>query len=136
LGVGGNLLEWNEAEREIAAQCIKVYKEIQHIVQLGDQYRLISPQKNQFSAVQYVSKDKTESVLFAFRVHIPDFAGVVKLPLIYLRGLEPSSLYTVEGFDEPRSGKAWVESGLKVDLKNMQSKILRIRKTSSSKQSS
>jgi len=132
LGVGGNLLEWSEADRELAAQCIQLYKEIQHVVQLGDQYRLISPQKNPFSAVQYVSKDKTESVLFAFRVHIPDFARVVKLPLIYLRGLESDSLYTIEGFDEPRSGKAWVESGLKVDLKNMQSKILRIRKTSSS----
>jgi alpha-galactosidase len=112
----------------LAAQCIRLYKEIQHIVQLGDQYRLISSQKNPFSAVQYVSKDKTESVLFVFRVHIPDFANVVKLLRVYLRGLESDTLYSIEGFDEPRSGKAWMESGLKVELRNMQSKILRIRK--------
>jgi alpha-galactosidase len=128
LGVGGSLLGWSEADRELAAQCIKLYKEIQQIVQLGDQYRLISAQKNHFSAVQYVSKDKAESVLFAFRVHIPDFARVVQLPPIYLRGLEPDSLYLVEGFEEPRSGKAWMEAGLKVELKNMQSKILRIKR--------
>ena len=129
LGVGGNLLEWSESDRELAAQCITLYKEIQHIVQLGDQYRLISSQKDPFSAVQYVSKDKSESVLFAFRVHIPDFARVVQVPPIYLRGLEPDSLYSIEGFEGPRSGKAWMEAGVKVELRNMQSRILRIRKT-------
>lgn len=128
LGVGGNLLKWSEADRELAAQCIDLYKEIRSIIQFGDQYRLISPQKNSFSAVQYVSKDKNESVLFAFRVHIPDFANVVQLPAIHLRGLQPDSLYRVEDFEEPRSGKAWMEAGLKVELKNMQSKILHIKR--------
>jgi len=128
LGVGGNLLEWSGSERELAAQCIKLYKEIQHVVQFGDQYRLISPQKNRFSAVQYVSKDKTEGVLFVFRVHVLDFTSVGGLPPIYLRGLEPGALYSVEGFTEPRSGKAWMEAGLKVELKNMQSKVMRINK--------
>jgi len=128
LGVGGNLLEWSEADRELAARCIEQYKEIRPIIQSGDQYRLISAQKNPFSAVQYVSKDKAESVLFAFRVHIPDFAGVAKLPPIRLRGLEPAAVYSIEGYEQTRSGKAWMEAGLTVELKNMQSKVLRIRK--------
>jgi alpha-galactosidase len=128
LGVGGNLLEWSKSDRELATQCIKLYKEIQHIVQSGDQYRLISPHKSQFSAVQYMSRDKTEGVLFAFRVHIPDYSDTVRLPPIYLRGLDPDSSYSIEGFDTPRSGKAWMEAGLKVELKNMQSKVLRINK--------
>ena len=68
-----------------------MFIEIRPIVQLGDQYRLNLAQTNPFSAVQYVSKDKTEGVLFAFRVHIPDFANVVKLPPVYLRGLEPDA---------------------------------------------
>ena len=123
LGVGGNLLEWNQADRESAANCIRLYKEIRQVIQFGDQFRLISSQKNDYSAVQYVSKDKSEGVLFAFRTHIPD---PFNFPLIRLRGLDPDALYVVEGFDQPRSGKAWMEAGLKVELNNFQSKVLKI----------
>lgn len=128
LGVGGNLLVWSAAERELAADCIKLYKKIRPIIQHGDQYRLRSPQQGPFSAVQYMSKDRSEGVLFAFRVHIPDFARVVKLPPIYLHGLQPSSLYRVEGFDDARSGLAWMEAGLTLELGNMQSRVLRIQR--------
>jgi hypothetical protein len=47
---------------------------------------------------------------------------------IHPRGLDPETLYAIVGFDQPRSGKAWMETGLKVDIKNMQSKVLHIRK--------
>lgn len=123
LGVGGNLLEWSSAERELAAACIRQYKEIRPIIQFGDQFRLISAQRNEFSALQYLGKDKREGVLFVFRVHIPD---MVNLPVIHLQGLEPGTRYHVEGFDQPRSGAAWMEAGLRVELKNMRSKLLRI----------
>ncbi len=123
LGVGGNLLEWSPAERDLAARCIQLYKEIRSIIQLGDQYRLISPQKSEFSALMYVNKEKTRGVLFVFRVVMPDPAN---LPVIYLKGLQPEALYRVEGFDRPRSGKAWMEAGIKIELKNLQSKVLKI----------
>ena len=125
LGVGGNLLEWDQAHRESAAGYIRLYKEIRHIIQFGDQFRLISPQNNDYSAVQYLSKDKTEGVLFTFRTHIPD---PFNIPMIHLRGLEPEALYSIEGFEQPRSGQAWMQAGLKVELKNLQSKILRIQR--------
>ena len=125
LGVGGNLLEWNQSDREAAAKCISLYKEIRHIIQFGDQFRLISSQKNDYSAVQYLSKDKTEGVLFVFRTHIPE---PFNTPLIHLRGLDPEALYSIEGFEQTFSGLAWMEAGLKVVLKNMQSKILRIKR--------
>ena len=125
LGVGGNLNEWDQADRESAASCIRLYKEIRPVIQLGDQYRLISPQKNMYSAVQYVSRDKSQAVLFAFRVYLADPAN---LPMIYLRGLDPVAMYTVESFDAPRSGAGWMEAGLRVDLKNLQSKVLRIQR--------
>lgn len=123
LGVGGNLLNWDEAERTLAAACIRQYKEIRPIVQLGEQYRLLSPQKGPYSAVQYVSQDKAESVLFVFRVHVPEKYNI---PHLYLRGLDPEALYSVEGFEGPRSGLAWMEAGMRVELKNLQSKILKI----------
>ncbi len=127
LGVGGNLLEWDESERELAAACIRQYKEIRPVVQLGDQFRLLSPQKKGYSAVQYLSKDKAEGVLFVFRVHIPE---KYNLPMLYLRGLDPQALYSVEECGEPRSGASWMEAGLKVPLKNLQSKVLRIKRLS------
>lgn len=127
LGVGGNLMEWSESDRELAANCISLYKQIRPIVQQGDQFRLIPPQKREYSAVQYLSKDKAEGVLFVFRVHVPD---LFNFPVIRLRGLEPGALYTVEGFEQPRSGKAWMEAGLKVELKNLQSRVLRIKRVS------
>jgi alpha-galactosidase len=125
LGVGGHLLHWSQAERERAAYWIALYKEIRAVVQLGDQYRLRSPQENALSAVQYVSKDKTESVLFAFRTHHPE---PVMLPPIRLRGLDPAALYSVEGQGESRSGQAWMESGVEVFLGDFDSAVLRIKK--------
>ena len=129
LGVGGNLLQWDQAERKLAADRIRLYKEIREVIQFGDQYRLISAQKNEYSAVQYVSKDKSESVLFVFRTYIRD---PFNLPMIYLRGLEAEARYTVEGMEGARSGKAWMEVGLKVPLLNLHSKVLRIQRVRTS----
>lgn len=125
LGVGGNLWEWSQSDRDLAARCIRQYKEIRHIVQLGDQFRLISAQKNGYSAVQYLSKDKAEGVLFVFRVHIP---APFHFPMLHLRALDSEALYLVDGFEQPRSGAAWLEEGLKVELGNLQSRLLRIRR--------
>jgi alpha-galactosidase len=125
LGVGGHLGRWSQAEREQAARLIALYKEIRPIVQLGDQYRLRSPQERAFSALQYMSKDRAEGVLFAFRTHIPDPA---QMPPIYLRGLEPQGRYIVEGFPEPHSGLAWMHNGLKLELGNLESTLRRIRR--------
>ncbi len=81
------------------------------------------PQDNNFSAVQYVSKDRSAGVLFAFRTYLPE---PVRLPLIYLRGLEPDALYRVEGVGAARSGAAWMQTGLALDLMNWQSVLRRI----------
>ena len=123
LGVGANLLNWDASERELAAKCISEYKEIRTVVQLGMQYRLLSAQKNAYSALQYVSPDKAQGVLFVFRVHTPEKYNI---PQIYLRGLDPEAVYEVEGYGE-RSGLGWMEAGLMVSLKNLQSKVLRIK---------
>ncbi len=125
LGVGGHLVRWGEGSRAAAAQYIALYKEIRPLVQLGHQYRLRSAQENAFSAVQYVSKDRQESVLFAFRTHLPD---PTILPPLTLRGLDPQALYTVEGFETPRSGLAWMKAGLQVALQDFQSTVRRIRR--------
>ena len=125
LGIGGNLLHWSEAERKRAAHWVELYKEIRPIVQLGEQYRLRSPQAHAFSGVQYMSKDHCEGVLFAFRTHLPD---PIMLPPLYPRGLDPTARYTIEGQDGARSGLAWMEIGVYVQLKDFESAVLRIKK--------
>src|SRR5581483_2770999 len=104
---------------------IALYKEIRPIVQLGNLYRLRSPQAHPFSAVQYVSKDQSEAVLFAFRTHLPPPA---QLPPLYLRGLDPDAAYEVEGVAGARSGRAWMHAGLQVELADFGSAVLRIRR--------
>jgi alpha-galactosidase len=125
LGVGGHLTRWTADERAEAAKWIQLYKKIRHIVQDGDQYRLGSPQAQAFSAVLYVSKDQAEAVLFAFRVHIPPPATV---PPLRLYGLDPEALYTIDGVEGARSGKAWMHVGLQLELKNFESDVRRIQR--------
>ncbi|CAG0927386.1 alpha-galactosidase [Thermoflexales bacterium] len=128
LGVGGNLLDWDESDRALAKQSIALYKELRPIIQLGDQYRLRSPQESSFSAVQYMRKDRSEGVLFAFRVHLPD---PIQLPPLYLRGLDPTAWYEIEGAPQIRSGLAWMRAGLPLELYNLQSVVKRIRRVAS-----
>lgn len=125
LGIGGNLLHWNETQRKEATRWISLYKEIRPLVQLGDLYRLRSAQANPFSALQYVSRDRSAAVLFAFRTHLPN---PTDLPPIYLRGLEPTALYEVEGVEGRRSGMAWMRVGIRLDLDDFQSTVRRIRR--------
>jgi alpha-galactosidase len=125
LGVGGHLVHWGEERRAEAARCIALYKEIREVVQLGDMYRLRSPQAHPFSAVQYVAKDRSQGVLFAFRTHLPPPAT---LPPIYLRGLDPEGRYEVEGFEGARSGAAWMRAGLRLELGDYGSAVRRIRR--------
>jgi alpha-galactosidase len=44
LGVGGHLQRWTAAMHAEAARWIALYKEVRHIIQFGDLYRLRSPQ--------------------------------------------------------------------------------------------
>jgi len=100
-----------------------VYKEIRATIQYGSQYRLISPQQNAYSAVEYVSQDGAEGVLFVFRTHLAEPAV---LPLIHLRGLEAEGRYQIEGLEGVRSGRAWMKSGISIPLKDYQSAVRRI----------
>jgi alpha-galactosidase len=140
LGIGADLTHWNESERALAAHWIAYYKTIREVVQLGDQYRLRSDrdlrglhgQVGNYSSWMYLSKDKTEGVLFDFRTHLSD---PVVLPAIKLCGLEPESRYQLEGHGT-RSGLAWMEIGVHLhpltethsDFGDRSSSVLKIKK--------
>lgn len=125
LGIGADLAQWNEKERKAALKHITEYKKVRHIIQFGDQYRLMPAAKGGLTAVQYLSKDKREGVLFLFRTYVPD---PINCSRVYLRGLEPSAIYKMDGEMQPRTGTAWMETGLQFDLGNFQSSMRYFRK--------
>lgn len=126
LGIGANLLHWDEAESEEAKKWIQLYKEIRPIVQHGNQYRLRSVRESHLSSVMYVNSSQDEAVVFAF-LHSNHFDN--ELPLIRLQGLDEMTLYQVEGMEQARSGMALMKQGIKVELKgDFQSTIIRIYK--------
>jgi alpha-galactosidase len=125
LGIGSHLLHWNDKQRADAKRLVSLYKDIRHIIQFGDLYRLRSAQKYPYSAVQYVSKDKSEGVLFVFRVHHSDVAHI---PVLYLRGLDSTACYEIEGVNGARSGESWMRAGLEIQLANFESTVRRIKR--------
>src|SRR5207253_304306 len=96
--------------RAEAARWIAAYIETSQIVQLGDLYRLRSAQAHAFSAVQFMSKDRSEGVLFAFRTHMPPQEA---LPPLCLRGLDPAALRGRR--DRRRALRAGMDAGRSAD---------------------
>jgi len=125
LGISVNLAKCRDEELIEMRRFITEYKTIRHIVQFGDLYRLLSPRHGDTSAVQYVSADKRESVVFV-SVHLQHFQQLP--PITYLRGLHPNALYWVSGQDQPLSGQTLMARGLDVWLSgDLRSKLIRLK---------
>jgi alpha-galactosidase len=138
LGVGGDLSKWTTEERALAAKLIAHYKSIRHIIQLGDQYRLRSPFEGFRTALQFVTRDGSESVVFAFQTleTLPgSSAGALPPDRLVLYGLHPDVMYTVEemwnNMHEELSGAVLMASGFPVPLEgNYSSRVIVLRKVS------
>ncbi|MHB9029843.1 MAG: alpha-galactosidase [Candidatus Latescibacterota bacterium] len=136
LGVGGNLTKWSPEERSLAAKLIAQYKSIRHIVQLGDQYRLQNPFEGTRTALQFVTRDGKESVVFSFQTleTLPGATVSAGSPdCLLLHGLDPDGTYSVGelGSDamEKVSGAALMLSGIPVRLQgNYASRIIVLRR--------
>ena len=96
LGIGANLKHWTPDDSTLAKHMIAYYKSIREIVQNGLLYRIASPTQGNLSANQYVSPDKSRSVLFAF-LHSQQFGRSLQ-PLL-LRGLDEKAIYQVSQVD-------------------------------------
>lgn len=135
LGIGGNLLHWSDEEMGEVAKWIAIYKEIRPLVQDGDQYWLVSPHTThgEVTAVEYVTEDAAEAVLFAFRR--ADLFGE-SLPRLRLQQLQPEANYHVEVLGQndnlayAASGAALMSYGLTLPLSHypFASCIVRLRK--------
>jgi alpha-galactosidase len=125
LGIGSNLNEWNEDELDLAKKMIATYKDIRPVVQKGLQYRLSSPREGPLTAVQYVSQDQRESVVFLSITH-RELTN--PWPNVYLRGLNPNGIYQLEDSDRVLSGQCLMSNGIQVDLWGFySSKLVRLQ---------
>jgi alpha-galactosidase len=113
LGIGADLAGWSEREMEEARELVGRYKEFRDVIQGGDQYRLLSPRAGDTTAVQYVSRDRSRSVLFVLRSshQWPD-----PVPTVYPRGLEPGRIYRTTAGKGQVTGQALMNRGIKVSL--------------------
>ena len=113
LGIGVDLTRWSEREMREASKLVEKYKQVRDIIQQGDLYRLLSPRAGDTTAVQYVSRDRSRSVLFVLR-HSHQWPEPV--PTIYPRGLEPGRVYRTTIEEAPVRGEALMRRGTEVSL--------------------
>lgn len=75
-------------------QAVKNWSRLKPVILDGDQYRLVSPYETAHCALNYVSKDKSHAVLFAYNLH-PRYKEP-RLLKVRMQGLDPQRQYMVE----------------------------------------
>ena len=138
LGMEMKPSDLNEKELAFAKNAFQLYKEtIRPIVQLGDQYRLISPYEgNGFCSEMYVEEDKSQAVFFAYKFE--NYVNQFR-PRFRMAGLNPEATYTLTELNRDGrtdhwegasiSGKFLMEEGIEIDLPGvMSSKVILLKK--------
>lgn len=92
LGFDLGLKELSSDELIYCQTAVNNWKRLTPSIMDGDQYRLVSPYQFNHMAVNYVSKDCQQAVLFAYDIH-PRFQE--KLLNVKLQGLDPFKRYKV-----------------------------------------
>lgn len=98
-GMDLDLLKLSPEDKAICSGAISAYKRIRASTQLGDLYRLERPHDAARGALNYVSPDRSQGVLFVFQLKDgqPD--------PVRPKGLEPSKRYTITELN-PLPGRA------------------------------
>ncbi len=126
LGIGANISRFSEETLEEFAKYIAQYKEIRETVQYGMQYRLSSLRESPLHAVEYISENGEDIVIFAFH---QGFHYDAAEPKVYPQGLCPEAVYQVEGMEETLHGSTLMNAGLETSLYgDFDSKFIHIKR--------
>ena len=99
---------------QIAREQILKYKEMEHLVQTGDYYRLVNPFKNNNHVLwQFVSKDKKETIVCGVRLHSEANPHIY---LFYPQGLDADMKYEDIATGKVYTGAALMKAGLPLPL--------------------
>lgn len=109
-----DLMKMSEEDKKTAREQILKYKEIEHLVQSGDYYRLINPFENNNHVLwQFVSKDKKETVVCGVRLHSEANPYIY---LFYPQGLDADLHYEDIATGKVYTGAALMKAGLPLPL--------------------
>ncbi|HBY72032.1 MAG TPA: alpha-galactosidase [Lachnospiraceae bacterium] len=126
LGIGADISKLSDEVLKEFKKYISLYKEIRETVQYGKQYRLSSVRESPLHAVEYISRDDSEVVVFAFR---QGYQFGKNMPNLKLRGLDPDALYQCEGEDKLLHGSTLMKVGVETGLwGDFDSRFLRIKR--------
>lgn len=120
LGIGYDITKWDDKQKAIAKEKITQYKDIRQTVQFGNHYRLVSPYENNRSILQFVNNNQKESIIFVYNLGeypnnaIPETQRTNK---VLLRGLNPDSLYKIEGLEGAFKGNYLMNSGIEFPVR-------------------
>lgn len=82
--------EWKICQRATAH-----YRRLRPLVQRGDLVRLISPEHGSSAALAYVAPDRSEAVVFAYRLPVGAGDTVAHPQSVAVEGLDPTRTYAV-----------------------------------------
>jgi alpha-galactosidase len=137
LGMEMKPSDLSDDERSYAKRAMAFYKEIRPVVQLGDQYRLVSPYDgNGFCSEMFVSEDKSEAVFFCYKFQ--NYVGL-DAPRWHMAGLDPDASYLLEEFGSTErqhffegksfTGSFLMETGIDAPLSGQfASRVIRLRR--------
>jgi len=101
LGVDMDIRKLTPDERQSLASAVALYKkEIRDVVEQGDLYRLESPYDGPRAALDYVSADRSQAVLFVYQ--LKTVAGEAVKP----QGLDPQKRYRLQEVNLPEGTKS------------------------------
>lgn len=118
LGIGGNLTKYGLTDLAIARKNVTLYKEIRHLVQFGDLYRILEPNRDEILFNLYVSEDKSEAVGFLSSV-VTRFMQK-QIPLKF-EGLKDEKIYKLKigSAKYEKSGAFLKNVGIPVTVRGM-----------------
>lgn len=106
-----DLTKLDTSEKDMIKEQVETYKEIRHIIQFGDMYRLLSPFEGNETAWIYVTEDKSEAYVTFFRVLAQPNGALSKLRL---DGLDQNMDYSLVGTDLVLGGDVLMNVGLNI----------------------
>ncbi len=93
LGIEIQPKDMTAEDKEFVRRAMSSYKDVRHIVQFGDLYRLISPYDNyNIASLMYATESKDEAVLFVY-----DMESMINpnVPNVKLSGVDPNKNYKI-----------------------------------------
>lgn len=111
LGYELDLTQMTDEEKEIVKKQVADYKEIRGLIQFGDFYRLKSPFEGNVTSWLFTNKDKSEVIVFYFRVLDEPAAPITS---IKLRGIDPAKQYVMVDTDQVFGGDELMYAGLSI----------------------